>query len=466
MHVDFVNRIEDFDRLQPAWESTYAADSHAHVFCSWIWLRAWFEVCTHPWFVLAARPNATGDYTAFLPMTATPSSTHHNGQEAVLHMGAWPFADYAGFVCANRQAEEALPAFARFLQDRLPWRRLHAADVMDPRVERFLQSFSGSDYQAQHRESTACPCIHLPESWDAYLQSISSKARYHLRRCLRDITNLPDFRVTEPQYDDVERHIETLLTLWQGRWGTRTECDLDRYRHMFRRTQADGGLWLRIFWIGETPLAGLAAFIDPAQQSFYCYMTAFNPEHERLAPGKAMFAYAIQDAIAKGYRFFDLLRGGEDYKCSRLGATMRFARTTVLNRNHEFPAVLDTPLKARGRGNGSLSPVPPNGKAAMLGPGDRVRVRTLEEITRTLDRDGCCHGCAFTGPMSRFCGQELRVLKRVGRYFDECRQQMQHCDDVVLLDGARCDGQLGSQSSACDRMCMLFWRVEWLERVN
>ena len=466
MHIDFVNQIEDFDELRPAWESAYAADEHAHVFVSWLWLRAWFEACTHPWFVLVARSAPGGDPVAFLPMTAAPGSARDGGRDAALHMGAWPFADYAGFVCVNGVAAEALPAFARFLQDRLPWRRLHAADVMDARVERFLQCFSGSAYEARHRESTACPCIHLPKNWDAYLQGLSSKARYHLRRCLRDITSLPGFRVTEPRDGDMESHIETLLTLWQGRWGTRTESDLDRYRHMFRRTLADGGLWLRIFWLGEAPLAGLAAFVDPARHGFYCYMTAFNPEYDKLAPGKAMFAYAIQDAIAGGYRLFDLLRGGEDYKCSRLGAGARFARTTLLVRSHEFAPVHDAHFKACARGNGSLTPVPLNGQAAVLGPGDRVRVRTAEEIARTLDRHGCCHGCAFTAPMSRYCGRELRVLKRVGRYFDECRRQIQHCEDVVLLDGARCDGRLDSELAGCDRMCMLFWRVEWLERVN
>jgi hypothetical protein len=104
--------------------------------------------------------------------------------------------------------------------------------------------------------------------------------------------------------------------------------------------------------------------------------------------------------------------------------------------------------------------------AETLAAGDRVRVRSGEEIGRTLDRWGRCGGCKFQEPMYRYCGREFRVAKRVTRFFDEARQRMLRCKNIVLLEGVYCDGSGDPATIGCDRMCFFFWRTEWLERVG
>jgi len=104
--------------------------------------------------------------------------------------------------------------------------------------------------------------------------------------------------------------------------------------------------------------------------------------------------------------------------------------------------------------------------AAPLAPGDRVRVRALQEITQTLDDSGRCHGCAFLAPMGGFCGREFRVLRRVERFFDERRWRMLRCQNVVLLERVHCDGSGHPATRGCDRMCYFFWRTEWLEHAG
>jgi hypothetical protein len=100
-----------------------------------------------------------------------------------------------------------------------------------------------------------------------------------------------------------------------------------------------------------------------------------------------------------------------------------------------------------------------------LDAGDRVRVRSLDEIRRTFDASGACHGCAFLEPMARYCGKELRVARRLERFFDEKRWRMLKCKDVVLLEGVFCDGSGHPDTQGCQRMCFFFWRTEWLEKL-
>jgi len=110
---------------------------------------------------------------------------------------------------------------------------------------------------------------------------------------------------------------------------------------------------------------------------------------------------------------------------------------------------------------GSAVPV-----AVELNTGDRVRVRPLEEIKRTLDTNGACSGCAFLKPMAAYCGRELRVARRMDHFFDERRWRMLKCRNIVLLEGVYCDGSGHPDTRGCERMCFFFWRTEWLEKID
>lgn len=103
---------------------------------------------------------------------------------------------------------------------------------------------------------------------------------------------------------------------------------------------------------------------------------------------------------------------------------------------------------------------------ADVNTGDRVRVRSLDEIMLTLDAKGACGGCAFLEPMAQYCGKELRVAKRVDHFFDERHWRMLKCRSMVLLEGSHCDGSGHPDTRGCQRMCFFFWRTEWLERVD
>ena len=104
--------------------------------------------------------------------------------------------------------------------------------------------------------------------------------------------------------------------------------------------------------------------------------------------------------------------------------------------------------------------------APALQEGDRVRVRPAEYVRSTLDANGRYRGCAFAKAMYQYCGVELRVIRRVERFFDEKSWRMLRARNMVLLEGTLCDGSSLRDTGGCDRMCHFFWRTEWLEKVE
>lgn len=101
--------------------------------------------------------------------------------------------------------------------------------------------------------------------------------------------------------------------------------------------------------------------------------------------------------------------------------------------------------------------------AEKLQAGDRVRVRTTEEIKATLDRWNELKGCAFLSEMWQYCGTEQRVLVRMERFLDERDYKVKKCHGIVLLEGLMCTGT--PVFGRCDRRCHFFWREEWLEKI-
>jgi hypothetical protein len=96
--------------------------------------------------------------------------------------------------------------------------------------------------------------------------------------------------------------------------------------------------------------------------------------------------------------------------------------------------------------------------------GDLVEVRSAEEILATLDEHGELENLPFMPEMLAFCGQRLTVHKVAHKVCDTIsRSGMRRMTNAVHLTGSRCDG---SGHGACQTACSLYWKEQWLRRVD
>jgi hypothetical protein len=97
--------------------------------------------------------------------------------------------------------------------------------------------------------------------------------------------------------------------------------------------------------------------------------------------------------------------------------------------------------------------------------GDRVLVRSAEEILSTLDADGTLDGLPFMPEMLDSCGKPFRVFRRVEKTCVDGGHPMRRfpANDVVILDGPRCDGQ---GHDGCRHGCRIFWKEAWLRPLD
>ncbi len=107
----------------------------------------------------------------------------------------------------------------------------------------------------------------------------------------------------------------------------------------------------------------------------------------------------------------------------------------------------------------------PDGKPASrlgLRPGEWVEIRNLHEILQTLDADGTLDGVPFMPEMAAYCGQRVRVFRRIDKLNDWIHSAgLKRMHDLVLLERLRCTG---SAHGGCQANCHLRWKESWLRR--
>jgi hypothetical protein len=98
-----------------------------------------------------------------------------------------------------------------------------------------------------------------------------------------------------------------------------------------------------------------------------------------------------------------------------------------------------------------------------ISTGDLVEIRPKKEIWRTFTRDGKHRGLAFSAEMLTFTGKRYRVLDKVDRVIDEKTGRMKLLkNNCLILDSVICRGHC----TLCPRAEYLFWREEWLMRIQ
>jgi hypothetical protein len=96
--------------------------------------------------------------------------------------------------------------------------------------------------------------------------------------------------------------------------------------------------------------------------------------------------------------------------------------------------------------------------------GELVEVRSPQEIEATLDENGELDGLPFMPEMVAFCGRRLTVHKVAHKSCDNIsRTGLRRMTDAVHLTESRCDG---SAHGGCENACSLYWKEQWLKRVD
>jgi hypothetical protein len=182
------------------------------------------------------------------------------------------------------------------------------------------------------------PNIRLPATPEAYLESLSSSRRYYFRRYLRK------FLDAGGEFEDVApasvtaADIEEFLDLHQERWGADSvavnPATLGFHRELAQEAARQG--LFRLFFArhgGKRICAHVCLDIGERREYFFSGRTSAS---EELRAGKLLVMHTVQDAIKRGFAFYDFGYGGDEYKAD-FTKTWRTVRSLFLHGGPEMP---------------------------------------------------------------------------------------------------------------------------------
>lgn len=124
--------------------------------------------------------------------------------------------------------------------------------------------------------------------------------------------------------------------------------------------------------------------------------------------------------------------------------------TRFPRRHGEIPEGMPTPLSNLG-----------------LKPGDYVRIKSHDQILKTLSYDGKNRGMFFDAELVPFCGRVFRVEQVVERFIDEEVGVMRRMKTpAAILENVYCLSLYTGKRAFCTRGYISWWREAWLDRVS
>jgi CelD/BcsL family acetyltransferase involved in cellulose biosynthesis len=247
--------------------------------------------------------------------------------DGVVHFnGCVEETDYLDLIVEARHAEESWSLIYDLLQsDEYPeWHLLELCNVpsVSPTRTILARLAEETNHCVVESVNEVCPVIHLPESFEAYLDMIDGKQRREIQRKLRRANGAGVEIQIIGNDDDLVSAVDEFLqllkksTLEKRDWLTKERATL--FQDVAGAARAAGTLQLIFLKIQDQNAAALFNF-DYGDR-IWVYNSGLDPQlFSKLSLGVVLTAKAIEWAIDQKRTEFDFLRGSETYKY-RFGA--------------------------------------------------------------------------------------------------------------------------------------------------
>jgi CelD/BcsL family acetyltransferase involved in cellulose biosynthesis len=307
-----------FSELAPEWHALLANSRTNHCFQTPEFMSTWWKSLGSGTLEITTFRGDSGELIGL----ALLFLHEFESAPALSFVGCVDVADYLDFVIHREHQAEVYQAICQYLQSRTGVQLKLCSIPDDSPTRSQLQAFFG-EAQAIVTQQDVAPLIQLPESWEAYLESLDRKQRHEIRRkwnrLEREVAH--SFSViTDPTLTD--QATDVFIALHKASSPGKSRFWDDHHVAFFTdllKSFAQAG-WLRLYFLEVEGKSAATMLVFDYNNRYYLYNSGYDPEYLRhLSTGNTLLAYTIRDAIEQGRAVYDFLRGDEAYKF-RFGA--------------------------------------------------------------------------------------------------------------------------------------------------
>lgn len=350
-----VNEINGFQVLRDDWNRILKSDfQDDNVFLTWEWLSTWWKHFGEGRRSLILTIEDRDEILGMAPLMLSKYKLPGLGSVRKIEFIGSPYSDYNNFIIPKKKTD-CIGLIVNYLMENVPdWDWIELRNIPElPQnknsVEALFLDFE-SKLRLKRRVCDICPYIPLPNSFDLLMKELDKKLRRNLNYYLRKINK--EHNVELKKYDEagysVEEAMEAFIKLNEKRWTLKGELGSFKSKELaFRNFHEDIANcfaqkgWLGLYFLTVDSEPACAQYTFEYGQKTYFYLGGLDPQYLGYSIGNLTIMFLLKRCIERGFKEYDLMRGGELYKnrwaCTyRRNFELRLVRRSLMNRLYDW----------------------------------------------------------------------------------------------------------------------------------
>ncbi|MEK9136550.1 MAG: GNAT family N-acetyltransferase, partial [Bacteroidota bacterium] len=325
--LQVISTPEAFDRLQPAWDALLQ-ESAISPFQSFEYQRTWWKHFgeTNPRATLHIVTVTDNDrLVGVAPFFVEEIRVVAGISYRRLAFIGREVTDYLDLLVAHGHEEPCVRRIAQHLADLSSQVDVVLLEDITERsrtCELLYDQLTMTGLPGNRFVAADCPRTQLRDSWEATLESFNIDHRREIRRRKRNLNKnfTVEFETTSSETNILE-DMEEFIRMHQHRWtksGHRGVFADPRVASLHREIAPlffkRGWLFLGFLRVDGRRIATNYGYFFHDELSIFLGGATEAPDVWKYSPGRVLTGYCMEEAIQRGMRVYDFMRGTEQYK--------------------------------------------------------------------------------------------------------------------------------------------------------
>ena len=338
MKIEIIRSLSELQALAGEWNKLLDNSASDVPFLRHEYISAWWQTLGGgEWpqgeLHVAVGRDEAGSLLGVAPLFFTSNC---DGLPGFMFLGSIEISDYLDFIAPAHTLPDFINALCTSLEQEPNWQVVDLYNFLEgsPSLPLLEQEVERRGWRLERETLQHCPYIELPGDFEKYLaEQVEKKQRHEIRRKMRraESAELPVRWYIVDNAELLEQETEGFLQLMAS------DPEKERFLTPAMRTQMKtsvqagflaGWVQLAFLEVNGEKAAGYLNF--DYKNHIYVYNSGLNFAFRELSPGWVLLGYLLQWANDNKRRYFDFMRGDEEYKY-RFGAIdRRIVRIKIL----------------------------------------------------------------------------------------------------------------------------------------
>lgn len=343
--IKIITQNDDFEALEQEWNEL-AWESDTHIFQTYDWNRIWWKhfgtnkklhiVAVYTGNKLVGlAPLFVDDVTLFgrnVYSCLRFLGSYVSQPEGEPLIGSISYSDYLDCIIhpgyekifyklIHQHFKEVESEFDEIILDEVS----EESDIYDIMIPLIVKSNYGLSYKIE--QASISPVIQLDSTWEAYLKSMKSKDRHHVRRYYKRSKqgDAEAFKIEKIKHtEELPGVVTDFIRMHQRQWNNRGFAGTFSEKRMRDFMMEIAKSFYEKDWIEfsmavpvkeDTKFAAIDVLITYKNRVSLMHRGMNDdPLYRKQGPGNVLLYARLNEAINDGVKVFDMLRGSEEFK--------------------------------------------------------------------------------------------------------------------------------------------------------